>query len=219
MSARVTSRPRLDGLQAQLEATSRGDASAFADLYGSVAPRIYGLVLRILKDPHQSEEVTQEILLEVWRTAARFDPVRGTAQSWLMTMAHHRAVDRVRSAESRRRLDTADVEGTPRENPFDATAAAALAFLEGQTVRAALATLAPAKREAIELAYFEGHTYTEVAQLLSIPLGTAKSRIRDGLIQLRDELTASAQPTQSTPAAQPTPAEQPQALSGTASTP
>lgn len=211
MSARVTSRPRLDGLQAQLEATSRGDASAFADLYGSVAPRIYGLVLRILKDPHQSEEVTQEILLEVWRTAARFDPVRGTAQTWMMTMAHHRAVDRVRSAEARRRLDTADIEGTPREIPFDATAAAALAFLEAQTVRAALATLSPAKREAIELAYFEGHTYTEVAQLLSIPLGTAKSRIRDGLIQLRDELTAAAQPEQAARS------EQLRALSGTVS--
>jgi RNA polymerase sigma-70 factor (ECF subfamily) len=185
-----------DTLRAQLEATSRGDASAFADLFESVGPRIYGLVLRILKDPHQSEEVTQEILLELWRTAARFDPLRGSAQSWVMTMAHHRAVDRVRSAQARRRLDTADVERS-RDLPFDATASTALACLEAETVRAALATLSPAKRQAIELAYLDGHTYHEVARLLQIPLGTAKTRIRDGLLRLRDELTTESPPAQS----------------------
>jgi RNA polymerase sigma-70 factor (ECF subfamily) len=184
-----------DSLRAQLEATSRGDAHAFADLFESVGPRIYGLVLRILKDPHQAEEVTQEILLELWRTAARFDPLRGSAQSWVMTMAHHRAVDRVRSAQARRRLDAADVERS-RDLPFDATASAALARLEAETVRAALATLSPAKREAIELAYLDGHTYHQVAQLLQIPLGTAKTRIRDGLMRLRDELTTTETGTQ-----------------------
>jgi RNA polymerase sigma-70 factor, ECF subfamily len=193
---RIMSAPRTTAccphsLQEQLEATSRGEVSAFADLFQTLAPRIYGLVLRILKDPHQAEEVTQEIFLEIWRTAVRFDPARGSAQVWVMTMAHHRAVDRVRAAQTRRRLDTADAE-RKRETPYDVTAAAALAFLDARTVRAALATLPPAKRAAIELAYFDGHTYNEVAQIMHIPLGTAKTRIRDGLIRLRDELTTEA---------------------------
>jgi RNA polymerase sigma-70 factor (ECF subfamily) len=187
MTAPLTDDDRRDSLQAQLVATSRGEAAAFEDLYDSVAPRIYGLVLRILKDAHQSEEVTQEVFLELWRTAIRFDPTRGSAQSWVMTMAHHRAVDRVRSAESRRRLDTADARGS-RETPFDQTAAAAIAAHDAQLVRAALATLCPDKRRAIELAYFDGHTYSETAQLLNIPLGTVKTRIRDGLTRMRHEL-------------------------------
>jgi RNA polymerase sigma-70 factor (ECF subfamily) len=191
MPARRTAGHRPDGLQGQLEACGRGDAAAFEDLYESVAPRIYGLVLRILKDPHQSEEVTQEIFLEVWRTSARFDPLRGSAQAWVMTLAHHRAVDRVRSAEAWRRLDTADAQGS-RHIPSDETAAAALAFLDAETVRQALATLCPAKRKTIELAYLDGHTYSEVAELLQIPLGTAKTRIRDGLTRLRHELSATA---------------------------
>ncbi len=191
MSARPTARRCLDGLAAQLEACGRGDAAAFEDLYESMAPRIYGLVLRILRDPHQSEEVTQEIFLELWRTSTRFDPLRGSAQAWVMTMAHHRAVDRVRSGEARRRLDTADAHST-REVPFDVTAATALAFLDAERVRTALANLCPAKRRTIELAYLDGHTYNEVAQLLQIPLGTAKTRIRDGLARLRDELTPAA---------------------------
>jgi RNA polymerase sigma-70 factor, ECF subfamily len=191
MPAPRTARCRPDVLQDQLEACGRGDAEAFEDLYESVAPRIYGLVLRILKDPHQSEEVTQEIFLELWRTSPRFDPLRGSAHAWVMTMAHHRAVDRVRSVEAWRRLDAADAQSS-RDIPFDVTAATALAFLDARTVRTALATLCPAKRRTIELAYLDGHTYSEVAELMQIPLGTAKSRIRDGLIRLRDELTAAA---------------------------
>jgi RNA polymerase sigma-70 factor (ECF subfamily) len=175
---------RADSLEAQLVASSRGDSLAFVDLYDGVAPRIYGLVLRILKDAHQSEEVTQQVFLDVWRTSSRFDPNRGSALTWLMTMAHHRAVDRVRSAEAWRRLDTADAERS-HSTPFDVTAAAAHASLDAQAVRAALATLCPAQRQALDLAYFGGHTYNEVSQLLNVPLGTVKSRIRDGLTRLR----------------------------------
>jgi len=182
---------RHDDLQMQLVASSRGDAIAFAELYDNVAPRIHGLVLRILKDVHQSEEVTQQVFLEVWQRSSRFDPDRGSALSWVMTMAHHRAVDRVRSAEALRRLDTADVERS-RSTPFDVTAADAHASLDAQTVRTALATLCPAQRQALELAYFGGYTYNEVAQLLQVPLGTVKSRIRDGLIRLRGALTTDA---------------------------
>ncbi len=188
-----------DRLQAQLVSASRGDESAFADLYESVAPRVFGLVVRVLRDRHQSEEVTQEVFLQLWQTSNRFDPDRGSALSWIMTMAHRRAVDRVRSVESSRRRETLDAH-LSIQAPFDETAEAAHASLETDRVRSALATLSPAQREALELAYFGGHTHTDVSRLLNIPLGTAKSRIRDGLMRLRDCLTPAtpAFPTSST---------------------
>jgi RNA polymerase sigma-70 factor (ECF subfamily) len=176
-----------DTLQALLVAASRGDESAFADLYDSVAPRVYGLVLRILRDEHQSQEVTQEVFLQLWETSHRFDPARGSALSWVMTMAHRRAVDRVRSSEAERRRDIADTVRSVT-TPFDQTAEAAHASLEATRVRDALARLSPTRRQALELAYLGGHTHLEVSRLMGIPLGTAKSRIRDGLIQLRDSL-------------------------------
>ena len=175
---------RTDTLGALLLASSRGDTEAFADLYEAVAPRVYGLVLRILKDAHQSEEVTQEVLLQLWRTSARFDPERGSALAWVLTLAHRRAVERVRASASQRRRDTAHAERRVR-TPFDETAAAAHASSEAQTVQAALTALSPLQRQAIELAYYGGHTYSEVSRLMQVPLGTAKSRIRDGLIRLR----------------------------------
>ena len=182
-----------DTLQTLLVAAGRGDASAFAELYDSVAPRVYGLVLRVLRDVHQSEEVTQEVLLQVWETSSRFDPARGSAMSWIMTTAHRRAVDRVRSAESSRRRDTVDAERSRRE-PFDQTAETAQASLEATRVRAAVATLSRPQRQALELAYFGGLTHTEVSRLLEIPLGTAKSRIRDGLRRLSAGLTPATVP-------------------------
>ena len=172
----------------QLVAASRGDAAAFAEMYESLAPRVYGLVLRVLHDVHQSEEVTQEVFLEVWQTATRFDPTRGSAPSWVMTLAHRRAIDRVRSAEASRRRDTTDVQRS-RTAPTDETATSAHASLDAQEVRAALGTLPDMQRQALELAYFGGHTHLEVSRMMSIPLGTAKTRIRDGLFRLRDVLT------------------------------
>lgn len=180
-----------DTLEAQLRAASRGDESAFAALYDGVAPRVYGLVLRTLRDVHQSEEVTQEVFLKLWETSNCFDPARGSALSWIMTMAHRRAVDRVRSSEAQRRRDVGDVERS-RRVPFDQTAETAHAALDATEVRSALAsalaTLSPTQRQALELAYYGGHTHLEVSKLLQIPLGTAKTRIRDGLIRLRDSL-------------------------------
>jgi RNA polymerase sigma-70 factor (ECF subfamily) len=176
-----------DTLQIHLVTASSGDQSAFAALYDSVAPRVYGLVVRILRDVHQSEEVTQEVFLQLWETSHRFDPTRGSAISWVMTMAHRRAVDRVRSTQAQRRRDVSDAERN-LSTPFDQTAEAAHASLEGARVRSALATLTPTQRQALELAYFGGHTHLEVSRHLQIPLGTAKTRIRDGLIQLRDYL-------------------------------
>lgn len=176
-----------DTLQAQLRAAGRGDEVAFAGLYQSVSPRVYGLVLRILRDVHQSEEVTQEVFLRIWETSNRFDPTRGSALSWIMTLAHSRAVDRVRSSESGRRRDARDADRS-RSTPFDQTVESAHASLEAIRVRVALATLSPPQRQALELAYLGGYTHTEVSGLLQIPLGTAKARIRDGLIRLRDSL-------------------------------
>lgn len=174
-------------LQAQLASSLCGDASAFAELYESMAPRIYGLAYRILRDVQQSEELTQEVFLELWRTSSRYDPDRGSARSWIMTMTHRRAVDRVRSTAGWRRRDAVDTPDS-RRDPSDETVATAHASLEAQTLRAALAALSPVQRDALELAYFGGHTHDEVSRLLSIPLGTAKTRIRDGLIRLRDLL-------------------------------
>ena len=170
-----------------LRRSARGDEAAFADLYDATSRRLFGLVLRIVRDHAMAEEVTQEVYLDVWRQSARFDPQRGSAMSWLMTIAHRSAVDRVRASEASRRRDDAHA-ATHQDVDFDTTAESAQASLEAQRVRRALATLTDAQRAAVELAYLGGYTHTEVARLLGLPLGTAKTRIRDGLIRLRDTL-------------------------------
>lgn len=177
----------LDRLVSLLRATAKGDEAAFATLYDETAARVHGLVLRVLRNPAQAEEVTQEVYLEVWRRASRFDPGRGSPFSWLMTMAHRRAVDRVRSSQSATTRDET-WEASTREVQFDSTAEQATARLEAQRVRSALGELTGAQREAVSLAYLGGYTHREVASLLDLPLGTAKTRIRDGLIRLRDQL-------------------------------
>lgn len=170
-----------------LRASARGDEQAFAELYDATSARLYGLVVRVVRDPAQSEEVTQEAFLEIWRSCARFDADKGSPMSWMMTIAHRKAVDRVRSAEAATRRDQT-YERASRERDFDVTAEQAERDLEGQRVRRAMESLTETQRGAIQLAYFGGYTHTEVAALLGIPLGTAKTRIRDGLIRLRDTL-------------------------------
>ena len=174
-------------LAALLQRSARGDESAFATVYDAVAAKAYGLALRVVRDPAQAEEVVQESFLEVWRLAARFDPERGSAAAWILTIVHRRAVDRVRAAESATRRDTAYHD---RNQPVshDETAEAATASLEAHRVRAALATLTPVQREAVELSYLRGYTHAEIARMLDLPIGTAKTRIRDGLIRLRDTM-------------------------------
>jgi RNA polymerase sigma-70 factor (ECF subfamily) len=170
-----------------LRRSARGDEAAFAELYDGTSRRLFGVVLRVVRDPAMSEEVAQEVYLDIWRNSARFDPQRGSAMSWMCTIAHRTAVDRVRASEATRRRDDAHAVAS-RDIEYDTTAEAAQASLEAQRVRRALTTLTVAQRSAVELAYLGGYTHTEVARLLDLPLGTAKTRIRDGLIRLRDTL-------------------------------
>jgi RNA polymerase sigma-70 factor (ECF subfamily) len=141
----------------------------------------------VVRDPAQAEEVAQEAYLELWRGSARFDPARGSAIAWILTIVHRKAVDRVRSAEASSRRDTTYHQQNQAVE-HDATAEAAHASLEAHRVRGALTSLTDVQREALELAYFGGYTHTEVATLLDLPVGTAKTRIRDGLIRLRDTM-------------------------------
>jgi RNA polymerase sigma-70 factor (ECF subfamily) len=174
----------LDGL---LERVGAGDRSAFDQLYRLTAARVFGLIRQILRDSAQSEEVGQEVYLEAWQTASRYDRTKGRAQTWLFTMAHRRAIDRVRASQSSRDRDLR-IGIRDRETDHDSVAERVEVILESARVRVALAALSAVQRQAIELAYFAGHTQTEIAELLGVPVSTAKTRMRDGLIRLRREL-------------------------------
>lgn len=169
-----------------LSRSSRGDEKAFAALYDATSARAYGLALRVVRDPAQAEEVTQEAYLDVWRHSSRYRADRGSVIGWLLTIVHRKAVDRVRSAEAATRRDEtyhlqADVD-------HDQTVEALQTSLDSQRVRTALAQLTTNQREALGLAFYGGYTHTEVAAMLDLPLGTAKTRIRDALIRMRDFL-------------------------------
>lgn len=182
----VATDPGLD-LSGLIQATAQGDQGSFAELYDATAPRVLGLVLRVLRDRAQAEEVTQEVFLQVWRSAGSFDPARGSALAWLLTLAHRRAVDRVRSAQAQSKRDLA-YEAQHVETPFDSTAETAQERMEATRVRSALAVLTSSQRSAIELAFFDGLTHREVSERLGVPLGTAKTRIRDGLKRMREQM-------------------------------
>ncbi len=174
-----------------LKLSGRGDEAAFAQLYDATSSRVFGLALRVVRDPAQTEEVCQEAFLDIWKTSARFDPTKGSALSWIFTLVHRKAVDRVRSAEASSRRDLT-YHSKNHAVEHDTTAEAVEASFEARRVRTALETLTPVQRQALELAYFGGYTHTEVATMLDLPVGTAKTRIRDGLIRLRDAMGVGA---------------------------
>jgi RNA polymerase sigma-70 factor (ECF subfamily) len=170
-------------LAALLGQVARGDEGAFRAVYDQASGPVLGIVRRILRDPAQSEEVMQEVLLEVWRTAARFDPESGSANAWIMTLAHRRAIDRVRSEHSAARRE---LRAATLTVDYDEVAEAVEINLDHERVRRCLASLTDLQREAVTLAYYGGYTYREVAELLGVAVGTVKTRMRDGLIRLRD---------------------------------
>ncbi|MEU5576716.1 sigma-70 family RNA polymerase sigma factor [Streptomyces huasconensis] len=178
-------------LQELVARVARGDQQAFSGVYDAVAGPVLGVVRGVLRDHAQSEEVAQEVLVEVWRTAPRYRPDLGTAMNWVLTLAHRRAVDRVRSVEASaaREHKAALLSRTPE---FDEVSEQVETHLEREQVRRCLRGLTEVQRQSVTLAYYRGLTYRQVAELLALPLGTVKTRLRDGLIRLRDCLGVTA---------------------------
>ncbi len=172
--------PDLDALMIQV---AGGDQDAFAALYDRLAPVVYGVARRVLRDPAQAEEVAQEVFIEVWRQASRFDAARGSVRTWALTITHRRAVDRVRSEQAHRTRQTravateASVDDTPEDSAIESE--------HRRMAQLAMAGLSDVQREALELAFYDGLTHVQIAEELGIALGTVKTRIRDGLIRLR----------------------------------
>ena len=166
---------------------ARGDSAAFESLYDSLGAAVFGVARRVVRDPARAEDVAQEVFLEVWRKAPSFDDARGSAKTWVMTIAHRRAVDAVRRNESQKKYDgQAIVDEVHHDEPGDRV----IKEEEHSAVRDCLQTLTELQMESVRLAYFNGYTYSEVATLLDKPLPTIKTRMRDGLIRLRDCLEA-----------------------------
>ncbi|MEV7597105.1 sigma-70 family RNA polymerase sigma factor [Kitasatospora sp. NPDC089797] len=175
--------PVADSLPPLVQRVARGDEAAFEVLYRAVAGPVYGVALRTLRSPVHAEEVAQEVFLEVWRTADAYRPERGPVMTWVLTIAHHRAVDRVRSARASAERDHRAGFREPTQD--DPPEEQAVRSLDRQRIRSALTHLSPVQREALVLAYYGGYTQREIANRVGVPLGTVKTRIRDGLIRLR----------------------------------
>jgi RNA polymerase sigma-70 factor, ECF subfamily len=174
-------------LAALMSKVAASDQAAFAQLFDELSPHVLALIRRIVVDPAQSEEVLQDVFLELWQTAPRFDAVRGTVVSFVMTLGHSRAVDRVRASQAARERDVKvgirDL-ATPEAGPEETVELR----MEGDRVANALNCLSPLQREAISLAYYSGLSHSEIAARLDLPLGTVKTRVRDAMIRLRGEL-------------------------------
>lgn len=174
-----------DRLGRLLDRCARGDTAAFEQVYDTMAGPVLGIATTVVRNRALAEEVAQDVLVEVWRTSSRFQPDRGSARGWIMTIAHRRAVDKVRREQAD--SDREDRVGRRDEDrPYDHVADEVEANVEREQVRRCLDSLTDLQRESVALAYYDGYTYREVAQLLRAPLGTVKTRLRDGLVRLRD---------------------------------
>lgn len=164
----------------------RGDERAFADLYDALSPVVFGTVKRVLRDPAMSEEVAQEVFVELWRTAERFDPERASVSTWAVTLARRRAVDRVRREQSQR--DRIERAGQRRADDACLPDEAVVSSLDAERVNRAVADLPDDQRAVIEMAFIQGESHAVIAERLAMPLGTVKSRVRGGLKKLSGTL-------------------------------
>jgi RNA polymerase sigma-70 factor (ECF subfamily) len=172
-------------LDALLRRVARRDADAFATFYDSTRARVFGLVTRVLRDPGYSEETTQDVYLQVWRSAETYDPSAGSALAWLMTLAHRRAVDRVRSEQAATNRESRYGALTV-ETATDQVSDSVIRSDERRQVVNCLDGLTDLQRECLQLAYYDGLTYVQVSDRLSANLATIKSRMRDALRGLRN---------------------------------
>ena len=181
---------RVDPLAPTMAEVARGDQQAFAVLYDAIAPRVLGLARSVLRNHAMAEEVAQEVMLELWRQAPRYDPSLAAVSTWAMTIAHRRAVDRVRSVRAAEdREDRVAAGQTTRD--YDEVSETVEQREDEDRVRAALGSLTDLQREAVELAYWGGQTSTEISARLGVPVPTVKTRLRDGLIRLRSAFGAT----------------------------
>jgi RNA polymerase sigma-70 factor (ECF subfamily) len=172
-----------------MQRVQEGDDAAFASLYDHLAGAVFGTVKRVLRDPAMSEEVTQEVFVELWRTASRFDPERGGVSTWAITLARRRAVDRVRREQSQRdRLERSAAERPGEPDLADDTV---VASIEAERVSRAVAELPDEQRVVIEMAFLDGDSHGDIAARLDLPLGTVKGRVRLGLKKLGGKLGAA----------------------------
>jgi RNA polymerase sigma-70 factor, ECF subfamily len=170
-------------LAALLSEVAAGEAAAFEAVYDHIAAPVFGIARAVLRDPCQAEEVTQDVLAEIWRTAACYNPARGSPMAWVAVIAHRRAIDRVRAEQASAARQRAAVPPPPG---YDEVAETVAASLEAERVRRCLGALTEPQRRAVTLTYYHGYTYRQAAALLGVPDGTLSTRIRDGLIWLRD---------------------------------
>ncbi|MGW7459705.1 ECF RNA polymerase sigma factor SigK [Streptomyces sp. NPDC054797] len=177
--------PARSDLSDVMQKVAHGDKQAFSALYDALAPLVFGIVVKVVRDRAQSEEVAQEVMIDLWRQAARYRAEAGSVTTWAATIAHRRAVDRVRSAQAATDREHAQA-AREHTTAFDEVAEQVETRLESEQVRRCLRGLTEIQRQAVTLAYYQGLTYREVAEALRTPLPTIKTRMRDGLIRLRD---------------------------------